>query len=356
MQRSFQSSSGAAELTDPDPDPDPDSRNFLLREQTLGSNQTPLGHELNEKVVFRKLPRDVLYTIDQELIDNRSVRFCRRLSSIIPNIRMEMDPEDFFKNCSEFMKEVQVFIERMCLGDINPTQQFEGVTCLSFVESNCLSVLEKMLNYRYEKREQLDILKIQIEMLREMIVYAFAVKRNAANKEMLEKVLNDSNVEEILRSTERLIILCINTLKSNTDPSVVKDFETRALTLLEECSDILVSIITNERISIKLKKKTMDLFTYIMHQMFSIFQQAQDARLRSKVQHSTYEKYRELKIKYNAIKKYLEEKYPPPPAQGGNSQKKLINKSKRKNRNNKNSINRKNKNKKIKKKTLRLRL
>ena len=56
MQRSFQSSSapeltasasGASELTASD------SRNFLLREQTLGSE---LGSELNEKFIFRNLP------------------------------------------------------------------------------------------------------------------------------------------------------------------------------------------------------------------------------------------------------------------------------------------------------------
>jgi hypothetical protein len=321
----------------------------------LRSKQTtPLLIELNEKVMFRNLPGDVKGVVDQKVIDIRTVSFCRRLSSIIPNIRMEMDPEVFLEKCSDFIKEVQVFIERMRLGDINPKQQFEGVTCLSFVEQQCLIVLEKMLNYRNETREQLDKLKIQIEMLREMIIYPFAVNRNAANKEMLEKVLNDSKVEEILSSTERLIILCINILKSNTDP-VVKDFETRALTLLEECYDIFASLIRNEHISIKLKKKTMDYFTYIMHEMFSIFQEAQRAGSGSEVQYSTYEKYRELKIKYNAIKKYLEEEYPPSQAErrGGKSQIQSKNKSKKRNIKNKNSIR---KNKKIKKKTLRLRI
>ena len=260
MQPLFQSSSPPPSPPPPPPSPppppppsppsSPQSKNFLLRSKQT----TPLLIELNEKVMFRNLPGDVKGVVDQKVIDIRTVSFCRRLSSIIPNIRMEMDPEVFLEKCSDFIKEVQVFIERMRLGDINPKQQFEGVTCLSFVEQQCLIVLEKMLNYRNETREQLDKLKIQIEMLREMIIYPFAVNRNAANKEMLEKVLNDSKVEEILSSTEHLIILCINILKSNTDP-VVKDFETRALTLLEECYDIFASLIRNEHISIKLKKK-----------------------------------------------------------------------------------------------------
>jgi len=253
---------------------------------------------------------------------------------------------------------VQVFIEKMGLGDINPNQQFVfGDTCLEYVERKCLSILNEMLSYRCETREQLDKLKIQIDMLRNMIIHPFAENRNTENKAMLTEVLHDlddSKFKIFLSSTQRLILMCINTLKSNTDPLVVKDFETRALTLLEECSDVLVSLLKNERISIKLKKQTMELFTYIMDQMFLIFQQAQQNRVGSEMQHSTYEKYRELKIKYDAIKEYLEEKYPPSRAErrGGNSQIQSKNKSKKKNDKNKNS---RRKNKKIKKKTLRLR-
>lgn len=345
MQRS---SSSAPELTALD------SRNFLLRDKP-GSK---LGSELNEKFIFRNLPMDVKGVIDQKVVDEQTVRFCRRLSSIQPNNRM--DPEVFLEKCSDFIKEVQASIERMGLGDINPNQQFVfGDTCLEYVERKCLSILNEMLSYRCETREQLDKLKIQIDMLRNMIIHPFAENRNTANKAMLTEVLHDlddSKFKIFLSSTQRLILMCINTLKSNTDPLVVKDFETRALTLLEECSDVLVSILKNERISIKLKKQTMELFTYIMGQMFPIFQQAQRQRdgIESEMQHSTYEKYRELNIKYNAIKEYLEEKYPPHPAErrGGNSQIQSKNKSKRKNDKNKNS---RRKNKKIKKKTLRLR-
>jgi hypothetical protein len=350
MQRSFQSSSapeltasasGAPELTASD------SRNFLLRDKP-GSK---LGSELNEKFIFRNLPMDVKGVIDQKVVDEQTVRFCRRLSSIEPNNRM--DPEVFLEKCSDFIKEVQVFIEKMGLGDINPKQQFVfGDTCLEYVERKCLILLNEMFNYKCETHEQLDKLKIQIDMLRNMIIHPFAENRNTENKAMLTEVLHDlddSKFKIFLNSTERLILRCINTLKSNTDPLVVKDFETRALTLLEECSDILVSILRNERISIKLKKQTMELFTYIMDQMFLIFQQAQQTRVGSEMQYSTYEKYRELKIKYDAIKEY-----PPPSAQrrGGNSQIQSKNKSKRKNDKNKNS---RRKNKKIKKKTLRLR-
>lgn len=363
MQRTLQSSttdapapeSTAAASGGPAPEStESDSRNFMLRNPTSQSSEA--ARQLKEKFMFGELPKDVVDIIDQEVINERSVNFCRRISSIQPNNRM--DPEVFLEKCSDFMKEVQVFIERMVLGDVNPKQQFVfGDTCLVFVERKCLIILNQMLNYRCETREQLDKLKIQIDMLRNMIIHQFAENRNTENKAMLTEVLDDlddSKFKFFLSSTERLILMCINTLKSNIDPLVVKDFETRALTLLEECSDILVSILRNERISFKLKKQTMELFTYIMGQMFPIFQQAQqDGVGGSEMQHSTYEKYRELKTKYNAIKEYLEEKYPPPPAQrrGGNSQIQSKNKSKRKNDKNKNS---RRKNKKIKKKTLHL--
>ncbi len=68
-----------------------DSRNFLLREQTLGSK---IGSELNEKFIFRNLPMDVKGVIDQKVVDEQTVRFCRRLSSIQPTNRM--NPKVFF--------------------------------------------------------------------------------------------------------------------------------------------------------------------------------------------------------------------------------------------------------------------
>jgi hypothetical protein len=341
------SSSGAPELTALD------SRNFLLRDKP----GTKLGRELNKKFIFRNLPMDVKGVIDQKVIDEQTVSFCRRLSSIQPN--NSMGPEVFLKKCSDFIKEVQVFIERMRLGDINPNQQFVfGDTCLQYVERKCFILLNEMFNYRCETHEQLDKLKIQIDMLRNMIIHPFAENRNTENKAMLTEVLHDlddSKFKIFLSSTERLILVCINILKSNTDPLVVKDFETRALTLLEEYSDVLVSLLKNERI--KLKKQTMELFTYIMQQMFPIFQQAQRDGVGSEMQNSTYEKYRQLKIKYDAIKEYLEEKYPPSRAQrrGGNSQIQSKNKSNKKRKSSKNK-NSRHKNKKNKKKTLRLRI
>jgi len=313
---------------------DSDSRNFLLRDKP-GSK---IGSELNTKFKFRNLPMDIKGIIDQKVTDDRTVRFCRRLSSIEPNNRM--DPEVFLEKCSDFIKEVQVFIERMRLGDINPNQQFVfGDTCLEYVEHTCLILLNEMFNYRCETDEQLYKLKIQIDMLRNMIIHPFVENRNTQNKAMLTEVLHDlddSKFKIFLSSTERLILVCINTLKSNTDPLVVKDFETRALTLLEEYSDVLVSLLKNERI--KLKNQTMELFTYIMQQMFSIVRQAQLDGHGSEMQHSTHEKYRQLKIKYDAIKEYLEKNYPPSRAQrrGGNSQIQSKNKSNKKRNSNKN--------------------
>lgn len=342
-----------------------ESRNFLLRTQTRGND---LASELNKKNIFHKLPIDVKGIIDKKVIDKKTVGFCDLISSIQPNIRM--DPKVFLEQCSDFIKEVQVFIERINLGDINPKKQYLfGDTCLEYVEKKCLIILDQMSIYRCATLEQLDELKIQLDVLRNMIIYFFSENRNTANKEMLKEVLvdlDDSEFKKFLSSTKLLILTCIKTLRSNTNPLVVNDFETRALTLLEECSDIFVSILTNERISVQLKKQTMDLFTYMMQEMFIIFQQAQQpqqaqqdqqdqqaqqAGVRHEMLHSTREKYRELKIKYNTIKEYLEQKYPPSSAQrrGGYSQIQSKNKSKRKN-------NKKNKNKKIKKKTLRLRI
>jgi hypothetical protein len=355
-----------------------ESRNFLLRKQTRRISK--LASELNEKNIFHKLPIDVKGIIDKKVIDKNTVVFCNRLSSIQPNIRM--DPKVFLEQCSDFIKEVQVFIERMGSGDINPKKQYLfGDTCLEYVEKRCLFILDQMSNYRCNTLEQLDELKIQLDVLRNMIIYFLAENRNTANKEMLKEVLvhlDDSEFKKFLSSTQRLILICIKTLRSNTNPLVVKDFETRALTLLEECSDIFVSILTNERISVQLKKQTMDLFTYMMDEMFLIFRQAQQpeqaqqdqqaqqpeqaqqdqqaeqdqqAGVQHEMLHSTRQKYRELKNKYKTIADYLKEKYSPSSAQrrGGYSQIQSKNKSKRKN-------NKKNKNKKNKKKTLHLRI
>lgn len=350
MQRPFQSSSASDAETD-----------AAVAPELTRSGQHQLSWMLRqrkEESMFDKLPQDVIDKIDQELIDIDSVKFCRRLSSIMPNSRM--DPEVFLEKCSDFLKDVQVFITKMSLGRVNPKKRFVfGNTCLEYVERKCLIILNEMLFYNFKTVvEQLDKVKILLDVLRNIIIHPFAENRNTANKAMLTEVLDDdSKLKMFLSSTDRVMSMCIETLKSNTVPLVVKDFEEDALTLLEESSDMLISILRNEHISVKLKKETMDIFSDTMFGMYSVFEQAQEAGVGTQVQGLTRLKYRELKIKYNAIKEYLEEKYPPLPArrQGGYSQKQSKNKSKRNSKSNKNINNSRNKKNKNRKKTLHLR-
>ena len=357
MQRPFQSSSASDAETDA-------AEAAAAAPELTRSGQHQLSWMLRQRKkesMFDKLPQDVIDKIDQELIDIDSVKFCRRLSSIMPNSRM--DPEVFLEKCSDFLKDVQVFITKMSLGRVNPKKRFVfGYTCLEYVERKCLIILNEMLFYNFKNVvEQLDEVKIQIDVLRNIIIHPFAENRNTANKAMLTEVLDDdSKLKMFLSSTDRVMSMCIEILKSNTVPLVVKDFEEDALTLLEESSDMLISILRNEHISVELKKETMDIFSDTMFGMYSVFEQAQEAGVVTQVQGLTRLKYRELKIKYNAIKEYLEEKYPP--RQGGYYKKQSKNKSKINSKSNKNINNSRNKknnsrNKKNKnrKKTLHLR-
>jgi len=337
MQPPFQSSSASDAETDAAAAPE---LSWMLRKR-------------NGESMFDILPLDVIHKIDEELIDIDSVKFCRRLSFIMPNFGM--DPEVFLEKCSDFLKDVQVFIKKISLGRINPKKRFYfGSTCFVYVEGKCLTILNEMLLYKYKTVEQVDKVKIQLDVLRNIIIHPFAENRNTANKAMLTEVLDDdSKLKTFLRSTDRVMLMCIETLKSNTVPLVVKDFEEDALTLLEESSDMLISILRSEHISVKLKKETMSIFEDTMSSMLSLFKKAQEAGVGTQVQGLTIVKYRELKIKYNAIKEYLEEKYPP--RQGGYSQKQSKNKSKRNSKSNKNINNSRNKKNKNRKKTLHLR-
>jgi hypothetical protein len=154
--------------------------------------------------------------------------------------------------------------------------------------------------------------------------------------------------------------MCGSVLKANTN-STVQSFETHALTLLEECSDILVTLMNNKYILHPLKIDTFDVFTYLMTDMFSIFQQAQEQGVGSEVQFLVYQKHKQLKIKYNKLnQEYFERR-----GGGGGGEYNIQQKnkssrrrtSKRKSNKNKNTNNGNiRKNKKIKKKTLRLRI
>jgi hypothetical protein len=201
--------------------------------------------------------------------------------------------------------------------------------------------------------------------LRDILVYLFSENRLTVTKVMLEGeglqgFLNISKVPFILKSVEWVILMCGSVLKANTN-STVQSFETHALTLLEECSDILVTLMNNKYILHPLKIDTFDVFTYLMTDMFSIFQQAQEQGVGSEVQFLVYQKHKQLKIKYNKLKQeYFERR-----GGGGGGEYNIQQKnkssrrrtSKRKSNKNKNTNNGNiRKNKKIKKKTLRLRI
>ena len=321
-----------------------ESKTFMLRNPKVKS-----------KFIFGELPRDVIDIIDQKVIDARSIDFCDRLLSIVPKANMRS--EEFLQKCSEFIKRIHTFIERISFGDVNPAQLAQSNSCLFFVESQCLIVLREMMLHfvdHGDEDEVSDLLILEVDELRDIIIYLFAENRINVNKIMLEDVLDVSKVSLILKSVEWIVTMCFCVLKANMNILTADSFEKHALTILEECSDILITILNNQRISVDLKKKTMDVFTYMMTRMFSIFEQAQQHGYGSEVELLTYEKYKQLKIKYDEISKHLEKKYSPG-RKGGRSQKLSKNKlnhytPKRKNKSN--SIRKNNKNIK---KTLRLR-
>jgi hypothetical protein len=311
------------------------------------------------KKIFGELPIDILHEIDNKVIQCRNVDFCKELLSITP--KADMSSEEFLKECSNFIERIQEFIEKMGTGDINPANLDE---CLYVVERQCIIVLKEMVLYNHDHDHE--PLKRIADELRDILVYLFSENRLTVTKVMLEGeglqgFLDISKVPFILKSVEWVILMCGSVLKANTN-STVQSFETHAVTLLEECSDILVALMNNKYISPSLKRDTFDVFTYLMTDMFSIFEQAQEQGVGSEVQILVYQKYKQLKIKYNKLKQeYFERR-----GGGGgeyniqqkNNSKRRV--SKRKSNKNKNTNNTNNgnirKKKKIKKKTLRLRI
>jgi hypothetical protein len=310
------------------------------------------------KKIFGELPIDILHEIDNKVMQCRNVDFCKELLSITP--KADMPSEEFLKECSKFIERIQEFIEKMGTGDINPANLDE---CLYVVERQCIIVLKEMVRYNHDHDNE--PLKRMADELRDILVYLFSENRLTVTKVMLEGeglqgFLNISKVPFILKSVEWVILMCGSVLKANTN-STVQSFETHALTLLEECSDILVTLMNNKYILHPLKIDTFDVFTYLMTDMFSIFQQAQEQGVGSEVQFLVYQKHKQLKIKYNKLKQeYFERR-----GGGGGGEYNIQQKnkssrrrtSKRKSNKNKNTNNGNiRKNKKIKKKTLRLRI
>jgi hypothetical protein len=310
---------------------------------------------------FSQLPRDVIDEIDERVIHARGVEFCDNLSSVVP--KSDMPYEEFIDKYSEFERRVQSFIRRIknrdeshnpAHGDVDPTQPD---ACWFHVEIMCLSVLKEILlhyNPSHMSRDKLTELEVKIDWLRDIVMRYFAQNRMNIMDKMFEGGLNDAKVSIFLNSINWEVTICFCILKANMDALSVKGFERHALRLLEQYSEIFLTILQNEDISRELKKKTLSEFYNMMTLMYSLFEDG----VRSQVQLSTQAKYNEINRKYKAILVELAGKYPgflrpDPERQGGNSQRQSKNKSKRRNNKNKNSRHKKNKNRK---KTLRLRI
>lgn len=307
---------------------------------------------------FSELPKDIIDEIDKRVINARDDEFCHDLLSVAP--KSEMPYAEFIQRYSEFEKRVKTFIKRIkyqdeghkpAHGDIDPRQP-NG--CWFFVLDMCVFVLKEILLHRnandFLDEDQLRELKDKVDWLREIIMHHFAQNGINIIHKMLKEGLNDSKVLLILNTIKWVVNLCFFVLKANIEPSYRQLFETRAVLLLEECSNIFVTILQNEDISLELKKKTLTEFYNMMTLMYSLFKEDQDRDvLLSQVQLFTRVKYNQLKIIYKAVNELVKKNLQ---KQGGNSQMRSKNKSKR--RNDKNKKNNK-KNKNIKK-TLRLRI
>lgn len=307
------------------------------------------------KIIFSQLPKDVIDEIDKRVIDARGDEFCDNLSSVLP--RSDMPYATFMQTYSKFKGRVEGFLRRinaggkLAHGDVDPTQPD---ACWFYVENACIFVLKEILLQYHgnDVPDQLTKLQIEVDWLRDIVMRYFAQNRMNIMVKVLEGGLNDAKVSIFLNSINWEVTMCYYILKTVMDALSVQAFENHALTLLEEYSEMFLTILQNEDISRELKKKTLEEFYNMMTLMYSLFEDG----VQSRVQSLTQAKYDEINMKYKAILDDLIEKgflRQDPERQGGNSQRQQSkNKSKRRNNKNKNSRHKKNKNRK---KTLRLR-
>lgn len=306
------------------------------------------------EIIFSQLPKDVIDEIDKRVIDARGDEFCDNLSSVLP--RSSMPYATFIQTYSKFKDRVEGFLRRinaggkLAHGDVDPTQPD---ACWFYVENACIFVLKEILLQYHgnDVPDQLTKLQIEVDWLRNIVMRYFAQNRMNIMVKVLEGDLNDAKVSIFLNSINWEVTICYYILKTVMDALSVQVFENHALTLLEEYSEMFLTILQNEDISRELKKKTLEEFYNMMTLMYSLFEDG----VQSRVQSLTQAKYHEINMKYKAILDDLIEKRflrQDPERQGGNSQRRSKNKSKRRNNKNKNSRHKKNKNRK---KTLRLR-
>jgi len=295
------------------------------------------------------LPPELQYDIKSQVRVLRARKLCNQI--------VRAEGEDAYPL---FLSLVGRFIGEAEQNELNPhavydTRPGSNNTCLQFVEIRCMRVVSKM--HRLIDIRDLASVPPELDALRELMMQQLAIRRNNKNKEVLRTLDDNSAVEELIYSIQRVADLSYAVLKTSIRSDATPLSET-ALALSDECCDQFIMIIRNDsrRITPELKEEAKRLLIEMLEKLHSISQdrnnlsesiRAVGRRIHDKIKREPW--WRQYAQHHN----YQE---------GGNKSKSFKNQSKNKSnrqlskkRNNKNSINRKNKNRKNNKKTLRLR-
>ena len=318
----------------PPPPPPPDSLDDLFKDA-----QSRLS----------SLPRELQDGIKRDL---RAHKLCIQISTVEA-------PPRFLSLVTQFIGEAQQ-------NELNPhavydTRSGSNNTCLQFVEIRCMRTVSKM----YDLVDP-DNVPPELDSLRELMIQQLAIRRNNKNKQALRTLRDNSSVEELIYSIQRVAALSYAVLKTSISDDATPLSEA-ALALTDECCDQFIMIIGNDsrNITPELKEKAKKLLIEMLENLHRISQD------RNNLSESIRVVGRMMQVKIKQQPWWPQYAQEHGYQQGGNKCKSLKKQSKNnsnrrrraskrksnKNTNtNKNTNNSRNKKNKNKKKTLRLRI
>jgi hypothetical protein len=317
----------------PPPPPPPDSLDDLFQ-------------DANSRL--SRLPTELQDSIKSRVRDLRARELCSQISTV-----KVTDPTRFLSLVTQFIREAEQ-------NELNPHAVYETLsgsdnTCLQFVEIRCMRTVSKMYGL-----VDPDNVPPELDSLRELMIQQLAIRRNNKNKQALRTLRDNSSVEELIYSIQRVAALSYAVLRTSIsdDPTPLSE---AALALTNECCDQFIMLIGNDsrHITPELKEKAKEILIEMLNRLDSISEDennlSESIRVVGRMMHAKI-KQQPWWPQYAQDHGYQ---------QGGNKCKSLkkqsknnLNRrraSKRKNNKNKNT-NTNNKKNKNKKKTLRLRI
>jgi hypothetical protein len=228
----------------PPPPPPPQSLDKLFQER--GSRLSSLPPELQDDIKSR-------------VRVFRARKLCNQISTV------EAPPL--------FLRLVTQFIGEAEQNELNPhavydTRSGSNNTCLQFVEIRCMRTVSKMY-----KLVDPDNVPPELDSLRELMIQQLAIRRNNKNKQALRTLRDNSSVEELIYSIQRVAALSYAVLKTSMSDDATPLSEA-ALALTDECCDQFIMIIGNDsrHITPELKEKAKKLLIEMLEHLHSISQ------------------------------------------------------------------------------------